>query len=150
MGKIPPEKVYQGVFADNFSEESDVEQRMAIEKAIADQINALSSETTSAEPGPQPGPEPGPQPGPQPGLQPGPQPSSTVTPDPCNRSSDQEIRPSDQENHESTSPTNETAESPTIITNINERYPRNNDVRNRLNFASVVVRNTAAFTFKTL
>ena len=122
-GCIPVEKVAERVFQDipefSESEESDGEHRKEIEKIAKDQI----AETTSA------------------GPQPGPQPSST--PDPCNRPSDQEI------NQDSTSPPKETAESPQIITNIEERYPHEKDVRNRLNFSSVVVKNSAAFTFKT-
>ena len=63
--------------------------------------------------------------------------STTVTPGPC-------IRPSDQEsNQDSTSP------SPQIITNIEERFPDEKDVRNRLNFSPVAIKNSAAFTFKT-
>ena len=63
--------------------------------------------------------------------------STPVTPGPC-------IRPSDQEsNQDSTSP------SPQIITDIEDRFPDEKDVRNRLNFSPVAIKNSAAFTFKT-
>ena len=69
--------------------------------------------------------------------------STTVTPGPCNRPPDQES------NQDSISPPKETAESPQIITNIEERFPDEKDVRNRLNFSPVAIKNSAAFTYKT-
>ena len=129
MAKVPPSEVFTRVFNDSpeFTEsESDDENRSVIAKAIEkDQTNA-STPTTSADP----------QPSPQP-------PVTSVS------------KPSEEINQESTSPPRETAESvmvaqtPEVITNIDERCPHENDVRNKLNFSSSVVKNNDAFTYKT-